>query len=133
MLVFLKNFVNVINERSPTVMFKWLSRRDLLLIHEILRSATIFMIANYEPNDSKWVTLYSNWLEKSGSSVHILRIYLGGATFSPFRGMFSTKRVSRIFVSRTVQRWSFTLYTLTLVFYSYLTHLNIINAFWKSN
>ena len=126
---FSQNFVNVINERSPTVMFKWLSRRDLLLIHEILRSATIFMIANYEPNDSKWVTLYSNWLEKSGSSVHILRIYLGGATFSPFRGMFSTKRVSRIFVSRTVQRWSFTLYTLTLVFYSYLTHLNIINAF----
>ena len=61
---FSQNFVNVINERSPTVMFKWLSRRDLLLIHEILRSATIFMIANYEPNDSKWVTLYSNWLEK---------------------------------------------------------------------
>ena len=121
--------MNVINERSPTVMFKWFSRRDFLLTHEFLRSATIFVIANYEPNYSKWVTLYSNWLEKSGSSVHILRIYLGGATFSPFRGMFSTKRVSRICVSRTVQRWSFTLYTLTLVFYSYLTHLNIINAF----
>ena len=101
--------MNVINERSPAVMFKWFSRRDFLLTHEFLRSATIFMIANYEPNYSKWVTLYSNWLEKSGSSVHILQIYLGGATFSPLRGIFSTKSVSTIFVSRTMQRWSFTL------------------------